>query len=698
MLLAVFLIGTSCRVSPPEPTHDASKTSEASAAEQASSDWPTHGRDAGEQRFSPLAQIDAHNAARLGLAWAVDLETRRGIEGTPLVIDGVMYATSAWSVVHALDAATGETLWRYDPAVPRERAALFCCGVVNRGAAFDADRVFVGTLDGRLVALDAKTGRPLWEVLTVDPSLPYSITGAPRVVGGKVVIGNAGADMGVRGYVSAYDAETGELAWRFHTVPGPPDRPQESPALERALPTWNGDLWWQVGGGGTVWDSMAYDPELDLLYVGTGNGSPWNRWLRSPGGGDNLYLASILALRPETGELVWHYQTTPGETWDYTATQSLILADLEIDGHPRRVLMQAPKNGFFYMLDRATGELLSADPFVEVSWASHVDLRSGRPVETGQGDYSQGTATIQPGPMGGHNWHSMAFSPRSGLAYIPAQHIAGAYTPPLEPFRYIPGSPRNTGIELTLARQFPPNAAGGELMAWDPVRGRKVWGVSRQTVSNGGALVTAGDLVFQGTATGRFLAHHADTGERLWEIDAGTGILAAPISYSVDGVQYIAIAAGWGGGFALNGGEAAAAAGVRGGGRLLAFRLDGRAEMLPPPPPAPERHLPPAPPEGSEALVERGASLFAAHCAACHGVGAVGGGVTPDLRFIAPAMREAFSDVVLGGSLRTRGMPTFADILEPAQLEPIRLYLANRAHAAQQAAQREAQPPAPSGP
>lgn len=644
--------------------------------------WPLHGRDEGEQRHSPLDQIHARNVERLGLAWAAELGTNRGVEATPIVADGVLYLSSAWSVVHAFDAATGRPLWRYDPKVPRERARLFCCGVVNRGVAHHRKVIYFGTLDGRLVALDAPTGRLLWETLTIDPAKPYSITGAPRVVAGHVIIGNAGADLGVRGYVSAYDRETGKLVWRFHTVPGPRDQPQESEVLVRALATWKGDLYGQVGGGGTVWDAMAYDRELDLLYIGTGNGSPWARHLRSPGGGDNLFLSSILALRPRTGELVWHYQTTPGDNWDFTATQSLILADLELTpGEKRRVLLQAPKNGFFYVLDAGTGELLSAEPFVEVTWASHVDRKTGRPVETGKGDYKNRPATIKPGPIGAHTWHAMAFSPKTGLAYIPAQHVSGYYAPAREPFSFIPGSPRNTGIELTQARQFPADAAAGELIAWDPIAQKKVWGAPRATLGNGGVLSTAGLLVFQGTATGRFEARHARTGALLWDYDAGTGVIAAPISYAIDGVQYVAIAAGWGGGFALNGGEAAAAANVRGGGRLLVFRLDGEAPRLPDPPAAPARSFPVRPAASEAREIERGASLFSEYCAACHGVGAVGGGVTPDLRFSAPAVREQFAEIVNGGMLAPQGMPAFAGELAPRDLAAIQLYLAERAWA-----------------
>ena len=312
-----------------------------------------YGRDYYEQRFSPLNEINDTNVGKLGLAWQFETATERGLEATPLVVDGVMYATASWSVTYAIDARTGKQLWKYDPEVHRKYDNLACCDVVNRGAAFYKGKVIVGVLDGRLVALDSNSGKVAWQTTTVDQTQPFTITGAPRIAKGKVIIGNGGAEYGVRGYVSAYDAETGKLAWRFYTVPGDPSKPQENKALEKALPTWKGDQWWKVGGGGTVWDSIVYDPELNLLYVGTGNGSPWNRDIRSPGGGDNLYLCSILAINPDNGELVWHYQTTPAETWDYTSVQPMMLADLELDGRQRKVIMQAPKNGFFYVLDRA---------------------------------------------------------------------------------------------------------------------------------------------------------------------------------------------------------------------------------------------------------------------------------------------------------------------------------------------------------
>src|SRR5688572_24712017 len=331
--------------------------------------WMSTGRTYGEQHYSPLQQINRSNVGTLGLSWYADFNIPRGQESTPLVIDGVIYVTTAWSNVRAFDAATGATLWEFDSEVPRDWGSRACCDVVNRGAAAWNGKIFVGTIDGRMIAIDAETGTKVWETDTViSRDLSYSITGAPRVVKGKVVIGNGGAEYGVRGYVSAYDTETGALAWRFYTVPGDPSLGFENETMEMAAMTWNGE-WWKLGGGGTVWDSMAYDPELDLLYIGTGNGSPWNQDIRSPGGGDNLFISSIVALKPESGEYVWHYQTTPGDTWDYTAAQHMILADLTIEGRARKVIMQAPKNGFFYVLDRSTGELISAGAFATMNWA-----------------------------------------------------------------------------------------------------------------------------------------------------------------------------------------------------------------------------------------------------------------------------------------------------------------------------------------
>ena len=365
--------------------------------------WRTHGGNYADDRFSALDKIDSENVDKLGLAWSYELGTSRGIEATPIIHNGIMYVTSTWNIVHAMDAKTGEPLWAFDPEIDKEQAAKGCCDVVNRGVAIWGENVYTATMDGRLIALNARTGAKSWDIQTIDKSKPYTITGAPRIIKGKVMIGNGGAELGVRGYFSAYDAETGEMIWRFYTVPGNPKDGFENETMRMAAETWTGE-WWASGGGGTAWDSMAYDPELDLLYVGVGNGSPWNQAIRSPEGGDNLFLSSIVAVRPDTGEYVWHYQTTPGETWDYTATQHMILADLEIEGQTRQVIMQAPKNGFFYVIDRATGEFISANNFVPVNWATSIDPETGRPIEVPEARYGTKEPYFQtPGPLGAHN-------------------------------------------------------------------------------------------------------------------------------------------------------------------------------------------------------------------------------------------------------------------------------------------------------
>ena len=526
-------------------------------ADQEGHNWMSHGRSYDEQRHSPLKQINTANVGKLGLAWQFKLDVDRGTEATPIVVDGVMYTTGAFSIVYALDARSGELLWKYDPQVEKAVAGKGCCGPVNRGVAVWQGKVYVGAYDGRLIALDASSGKPVWSTQTVDSSQNYTVTGAPRIIKGQVIIGNGGAELGVRGYVSAYDAGSGELNWRFYTVPGDPAQPPEDAAMKLAKPTWFGDSYHQGGGGGTVWDSMAYDPELDLLYIGTGNGSPWNIKYRSEGKGDNLFLSSIVALRPQTGEYVWHYQTTPGDTWDYTATQHIVLADLQINGKLRKVAMQAPKNGYFYVLDRKTGELISAKNFVPTNWASHVDLKTGRPVLTGEADYSSEPKLVTPSAFGAHNWQPMSYNPETGLVYIPAQITAMLY----EDFGQRPAVAPNLWNVGVAPLRLPDDAAalaaigeqsGGVLLAWDPVTQQARWEVPYDAPWNGGTLSTAGNLVFQGTADGRVVAYGADSGELLWQSPANTGVIAAPMSYSVDGEQYVSFMAGWGGTFALS--------------------------------------------------------------------------------------------------------------------------------------------------
>ena len=558
---------------------------EAAVLQSPNAEWLTYGGDYAERHYSPLNQIDASNVHRLGLAWQWEVTGTAGaLEATPLVADGVLYGTGTWSDVFALDAATGELIWRWNAGIVRggveNGGPSICCGPVNRGVALWGDKVFVGLLDGRLVALNRDTGYVEWAVQTTPIGADYSITGAPRVVKDKVVIGNSGAEFGVRGFVTAYDAETGEQAWRFYTVPGNPADGFENEAMREAARTWSGE-WWTMGGGGTVWDGFAYDPELNLLYVGTGNGSPWSRDLRSPLGGDNLYLASILAIDPDDGELEWYYQTTPGDDWDYTAVQPMMLLDLEIDGRQRRVIVQAPKNGFFYVLDRATGALISAEQFVDtVTWATGIDQETGRPIENPAARYTResgGGVWVSPGPGGGHNWHPMAYNPDTGWVYFSAENSQSFYSVNTE-FEYRPGR-TNTGTAGRGAeRPEPPELGGpvGMFLAWDPVSNSEVWRVERQGAGRGGTLSTGGDLVFRSDSSTIF-AHDAATGEQLWSAYLD-GPLASPISYMIDGRQYIAILAG---GSAGRGVPTAP-------GRVWAFTLDGEPVAAAAPPEEPE--------------------------------------------------------------------------------------------------------------
>jgi len=656
-------------------------------ADEEPGNWMSTGRTYDEQRYSPLDDINADNVDELGLAWRHKLDIDRGIEATPIVVDGVMYTTGAYDVVYAFDAASGELLWKHDPGVDRTKAGEFCCGVVNRGPAVWKGKVYVGTLDGRMIALDAETGEEVWSADTiVDHSRSYAITGAPRIVKGKVIIGNGGAEYGVRGYITAYDAETGDKAWRFYTVPGDPDKPQESEALEMAVKTWHGDGWVEQGGGGTVWDSMAYDPELNLLYIGVGNASMWNYKARSDAKGDNLFVSSIVAINPDTGKYVWHYQTTPGDAWDYTATQHMILADIEIDGEKRKVLMQAPKNGFFYVLDRKTGKVISAEKYAPVNWAKKIDLETGRPVFTEHAKYwkQDGPVLVKPGFWGGHDWQPMSYNPNTGLVYIPKHIFAVTY----EDVRDPEWTPQKHFYQLGVnAAAMDDDAEDmqkwadswtGSLLAWDPVKQEKVWEVPYKTIFNGGTLSTAGNLVFEGTADGRVVAYRATDGKKLWQSPAYTGVMAGPVTYTANGEQYVTFMAGWGGAFPTFAGGPSRNAGVRPYAQVLTYKIGGDATMEKPDFAELAKPEPPKQTASAE-QIKKGKALFNGHCSQCHGINAVSGGLVPDLRRLSADTHKQFPAILMGAR-QGKGMPSYAGVLDMDDVGLIHDYLIKRAH------------------
>lgn len=645
--------------------------------------WPLHGHDSKEQRFSQLDQINADNVSQLGLDWSFETDYTRGHQATPIIVDGIMYFTGSWSVVYAVNAVNGELIWRFDPEVPREWAKMACCDVVNRGVAVSNGKVVVATLDARLIALDIESGTPLWSTQTADiERWPYTITGAPRIAKGKVFIGNGGAEYGVRGYVGAYDLESGEQVWRFYTVPGNPDEGFENDAMAMAASTWNGE-WWKFGGGGTVWDSIVYDEELDQLYIGVGNGSPWNQAIRSPGGGDNLFLSSIVALNPDTGDYLWHYQTTPAEQWDYTATQHIMLADMEWQGQARKVIWQAPKNGFFFLIDRTNGELLSAEPFARVNWAERYDRQTGRPILTDRANYNEEPGMIYPSPIGAHSWHPMAHHPGTGLVYLPLLDAGQKYSADeLDAYQF---GQWHTGVNLNLALPGGPAFAEmllgrvpkGYLLAWNPAKEQEAWRVPRKNSLAGGVLATAGDLVFQGTGDGYFTAHNAFTGAELWRFAAHSGIVAAPVSYKIDGEQYIAVLSGVGGVASLASGLGAPDVPAKG--RLLAFKLGGR-DALPPLPPTPEQFPLPAALDVDKDVIALGSEVYHKYCYMCHGVSLIANKAIPDLRNLPPVFYDNWDAIVRDGMMSRAGMLGFGDVLSQEEIDATYAYVLDNAH------------------
>ena len=665
-----------------------SENDRASAARLADSadgsDWAGYGRSDGQQHFSPLTEVATGNVDRLGLAWSLDLAP--GNSATqPIAVDGVLYFAAGLSVVHAVDAVSGKLLWSHDPEVGKVGGLNQRIGWGVRGVAWWNGKVYVGTRDGRLIALDAKTGRQAWSVQTFAPDQPAYISGAPRAFGGRILIGSASTVGAMRGYVAAYDAETGKELWRFHTVPGNPANGFENKAMERAAQTWSGE-WWKFGGGGMVWNSMAYDPQLELVYVGVGSHYPWSRKVRSQDQGDNLYATSILALDVKSGAYRWHYQTVPGDTWDFDATMDIELAELILAGKQRKVLMQAPKNGFFYVLDRATGELLAAHPYTEVNWASRIDLKTGRPVENPAARYDTTGRpfVVTPTPLAGHNWLPMAFSPQTRLAYVPVVDWKARVSDLPVPFAAPKDRTSNGGFALVGGPLAGMAAPTGRLIAFDPLTGKTAWQVRQPTYINGGVLATAGGLVFQGTVDGKLTGYDATTGAVRWQFDTRAPLIAPPIAFRAGGRQYVTVLTGLGMAYPMNAGaligpqvESYGIDPLTQARRVLTFAIGGKASL-------PARREPAAPPPDpgfrpDPARIAAGGAAFSAHCATCHGELAVGIGNGPDLRRSGVVPDAATFDAVLReGLLEPRGMPRFAEF-PAAKVEAIRHYLRARA-------------------
>jgi quinohemoprotein ethanol dehydrogenase len=641
-------------------------------------EWHNVNGDSNETGFSPLAEVTPANAARLGLAWQIELPGEATLQAAPVVVDGVLYFTGSYGAVYAVKGTTGQILWRFDPKIWEHNPMKMNFGFgANRGVAYANGKIFSAALDGRLFAIDAKTGAKLWEAETTDPKMGQTITGAPRTFRGKVIIGQGGADFGMRGYVSAWDQETGKQVWKFNVVPGGPEADAGDPVMEMAAKTWNGANFKKNGGGGGPWDSMTFDEELGRIYVGTANAYDYDPQLRSPGGGDNLFTASIVALDADTGKYAWHYQVNPRDSWDYDSTQQIMLTHLNIAGKDRRVLMQAPKNGFFYVIDRDSGKLISAEPIAKQNWAERIDLATGRPVEKPDIRHEKGRTTIYPSGVGAHSWMRMSYSPKTGLVYVPTmQHGFTFYKGKQEGDDMMVG-----GLGIGDA-PVQPGDGKGTLVAWDPVTQKARWKVPNAGFFNGGTAVTAGNVVFQGGADGWFRAHDALTGKELWKHYVGMGIIAAPTVWSSGGKQYVSVLAGYGGSVAAIGGPAVAGWKYAMPRRLLTYAIGGKARIAHTPKPTMKVNVVQVPGEKLDPkAIAMGKNLWIA-CGACHGKGVTGtGGPAPDLRESGiPTDPDAFYTVLHDGVLKERGMPQFTLFGKPV-VEGLRQYIRSEAQA-----------------
>ena len=648
--------------------------------------WLTYGQSYKEQRFSTLTQISRDNVQDVGLAWHKPIGgARERMQGTPLIVDGVLYATNGWSVIYALDARTGAQIWTYDPETDREYVKYSCCGgVVNRGVAIYKGRVYVATFDGRLVAVDAATGEEVWDVDTYHPSAlgRFNITGAPRVAAGMVFIGQGSSESGHRrGYVTAYDAESGEVAWRFYLVPGDPSEPFEHPEMEMAAKTWGGE-WWKYGGGGTAWSSLVYDEELNTLYIGVGNGAPWPREIRSPGGGDDLFLTAIVAVDVDTGRMKWYYQTVPGDNWDYSAAMDIVLGDMTVDGRERKVLLQAPKNGFFYVLDRNDGTLLRAHPYTDaITWATHVDMETGRPVENPEVRFEEDPLWILPANAGAHNWEPMSFDEASGIMYFYYHDYPNFYSLDetfvetgeyeINPWGLSLGVGFGPYRQALEAKAAPRPESKGYLIAFDPLSGETRWKVDLPTTFNGGVLATSTGVLFQGDGTGMLSAYNTDNGEQLWQFDGYGSFSSSLVSYMIDDTQYLA-------------GMVSGSLEYDSPGKLLVFKLGGHETL---PVPARRDRTIPEQPEllASTETLDRGNALYHQHCAICHrglGVSSIVATASPDLRMMTPETRAQFSAIVRVGTKAQLGMPGFGDVLDEEAATAIRTFVSSEAQKA----------------
>ena len=643
-------------------------------------DWPGYGRTFGEQHYSPLSEIDAGNVKELGLAWFMDLGVGNPVT-VPIEVDGVLYFASGHSIVHALDAASGKLLWVYDSKAAQLAGRRMRISWGSRGIAYWNGKVYTGTTDGRLIAIDARSGKPVWSTVTVGKDDGRYITGAPRVFDGKVIIGDGGADTtSTRAYVTAYDAETGRKAWRFFIVPGNPANGFEDDAQRMAAKTWSGP-WWKYGGGGHAWNAFSYDPETDTVFVGTGNGAPSNHRIRSAGKGDNLFLCAIVALDGKTGAYKWHYQLNPADTWDYDAAMDMQLADLTIDGKPRKVLMQAPKDGFLYVIDRTNGQLISAEKIAKVTWATKIDIATGRPVETPGARFPDGRAfELWPSVSGAHSWTPSAYSPRSGLLYIPVMEsgvVLDDRNYPAASWTRKPGNAFDEAFDMTGGITDPLQDTGW-LLAIDPATQQVKWKLRRPVMRNGGLMATGGGLVFQGLGGAeRFDAYAAESGKQLWSFAAQAPIFSAPITYLAHGRQYVTLLVGSGtvsGFFPLPGKDDAGSQRKR----VLTFAVGGDAAL--PAQVITEFKAANDPTYRPDlALAQRGAPLYGHYCTPCHGGAAVSGGTAPDLRASSvPPSEGAFDAIVRGGTLTAGGMPRFEEF-DASDMAALRQYIRSRA-------------------